>query len=105
MINQTFINQIVADMKTIGTGVQTALKTLSKRINDHILSKGNPHEMEPADIGLDRVANYGPSTTTEAQQGNNNTSLMTPKRTTQWAEENVYGPIGEAFRDAAARLP
>lgn len=105
MINQQFLNQLISDMKGLGTGVGAQLKKLSERINGHILARGNPHDMQPADIGLDRVANYGPATVVEAQKGVNNTTVMTPKRTTNWAEENVYGPIGELFRDAAARLP
>uniref|UniRef100_A0AB39CD14 Tail protein n=1 Tax=Pseudomonas phage RVTF4 TaxID=3236931 RepID=A0AB39CD14_9VIRU len=105
MINQIFLQQLMSDMLQVGTATQTAIKLLSKRINDHILAKGNPHQMGPADIGLDRVANYAPATVSEAVKGINNTTLMTPKRTTNWAEENVYGPIGQAFKDAAARLP
>lgn len=105
MINQLFLQQLMSDMLQIGTATQSAIKLLSQRINNHILARGNPHQMEPADIGLDRVANYAPATQKEAVGGNNNTTLMTPKRTTNWAEEHVYGPIGKAFHDATARLP
>jgi len=105
MINQIFLQQLMSDMVQVGTATQNAIKLLSSRINSHILARGNPHQMEPADIGLDRVANYAPATQPEAVRGVNNTTLMTPKRTTNWAETNVYGPLGQVFKDAAARLP
>lgn len=95
----------MSDMRGLGSRTAAVVLALCTRINNHINQKGNVHDLVPADIGLERVPNYAPSTKTEAASAVNNTSLMTPKRTNDWAEENVYGPIGEAFRDAAARLP
>lgn len=56
-------------------------------------------------VGLGQVANHAPATFVQATTGVNNTSTMTPRRTRDFAEENIYGPIGDAFKAAAARLP
>lgn len=105
MINQIFLQQLLSDTRRIGAATVSALERLSTRINNHILAKGNVHNMVAADLGLERVANYGPSTKQEAIDGVNNTSVLTPKRCTSWAEANVYDPIGQIFKDAADRLP
>ncbi|WDS62258.1 hypothetical protein [Pseudomonas phage D6] len=105
MINQIFLQQLLATTRQLGAATMVKLNTIFSRTNEHILEKGNVHGLEAADLGLDRVPNYAPATKNQAVTGVNNTTVMTPKRTTDWAEENVYGPIGEAFRDAAARLP
>ncbi|QBJ02711.1 tail protein [Pseudomonas phage Psa21] len=105
MINQITLQQLMSDMRGLGNRIATIASTLSARINGHINTKGNAHGMEPADIGLDRVANYAPATKAEAAKAVNNTTVMTPKRTLDFVEENVYKPIGELFKDAADRLP
>jgi hypothetical protein len=69
------------------------------------LSFRNLRETTADEIGLGLVANYAPSTLTQAKGGVNNSSHMTPRRTNDFAEEKIYGPIGDAFATAAARLP
>lgn len=105
MINQIFLQQLLATTRQLGATTMVKLNTLFNRTNAHIKEKGNVHGLEPADLGMDRVPNYAPATQKQAELGVNNTSLMTPKRTTNFAEENIYKPIGEVFRDATARLP
>jgi hypothetical protein len=56
-------------------------------------------------IGLGQIVNYAPATLTQAAGGVNNSSYMTPRRTNDFAEANIYGPIGDAFKAAADRLP
>jgi hypothetical protein len=72
-----------------------ALESLTRDLN----------QMDADKVGLGRVANYAPATLTQAVNGVNNTSTMTPRRTVDFAEANIYGPIGDAFAAAAARLP
>ncbi|MNB83835.1 hypothetical protein D3C87_1217970 [compost metagenome] len=56
-------------------------------------------------VGLGQVANHAPATTTQSVGGVNNSTTMTPRRTRDFAETNIYGPIGEAFAASTARLP
>lgn len=56
-------------------------------------------------VGLGQVANHAPATLTQAVNGINNSSTMTPRRTADFAEANIYAPIGDAFAAASARLP
>ena len=80
--------------------------TLVKNRLEALEAKTRTHDELSADkVGLGQVANHAPATQTQAVGGVNNTSTMTPRRTRDFAEENIYGPIGDAFKAAAARLP
>jgi hypothetical protein len=80
--------------------------TLVKNRLDALESTTRTLKNQTADaIGLGQTPNYAPTTLKQAKGGVNNTSIMTPRRTADYAEENIYGPIGEAFKASASRLP
>lgn len=58
----------------------------------------------PDAIGLGLVQNHAPATLVQAASGVNNNAAMTPRRTTDFAEANIYGPIGDAFKASTTRL-
>lgn len=98
------INKSVTSMTGVFTFIPNTLRIIITRLNEHVLAKGNVHSLTPGDLGLGDVPNYAPSTTPQAQNAVNNTTVMTPKRVDDWAQVNVYGPIAKAFTDAANRL-
>jgi hypothetical protein len=87
-------------------GETTSRFTLVKNRLDALEATTRDLKDQTADaVGLGEVANHAPSTLRQAKGGVNNTSNMTPRRTADYAEENIFGPIGEAFKASAARLP
>lgn len=84
--------------------VTDMMKSLRDRINTHTQAKGNVHDMEPADIGLGNVPDWLPATTEQAKVPSSNTAFMTPRRTLDFADENVYKVIGGAFKAASDKL-
>lgn len=86
------------------TMVSTKLNTIIQRLNQHTAATGNVHGLTKDDIDLELVPNFALATKQEAIGAVNNTTLMSPARTNEWAEENVYGPIAKAFGDAADLL-
>lgn len=86
------------------TQVSAKLNSIIQRLNAHTTAKGNVHDLTAEDLGLELVPNFDLATKEEAVAATNNTTLMSPARTNEWAEENVYGPIAEAFGDAADKL-
>lgn len=105
MISITKINDMLNRLERFGAAVAAKLTDVGKRLNENAAAIRKLQRMTPDDIGLGQVRNYAPSTTDQAKKAVNNTSNMTPRRTRDYAEENVFGPIGEAFKAAAARLP
>jgi hypothetical protein len=78
--------------------------TIRNRLNAHTGAKGNVHEMVSADIGLGNVPDWLPATQAQAKRGLSNNAFMTPKRVDDYADENIYKVIGDAFADAADDL-
>lgn len=74
------------------------------RLNAHTDATGNVHGLEPADIGLGNVPDWLPATTKEAQEALSNASFVTPRRVDDYAEENVFKVIGNAFGAASDKL-
>lgn len=78
--------------------------TLRNRLNAHTTATGNVHDMEPADIGLGNVPDWLPATEKQAKSGLSNNAFMTPRRVEDYADQNIYKVIGDAFNDAADEL-
>jgi hypothetical protein len=98
------LDTVKATVVTVFTTLVGKIQTMLTRLNAHTEATGNVHDLSPADIGLELTPNYAPATLLEAAGAANNTTVMTPARTNDWAEENVYGPIAEAFGNAADQL-
>jgi hypothetical protein len=105
MIGFQKISDMLTQLRRFGSSVATKLATVRDRLNSHEASIKALKQIGAGDVGLKRVENYPPSTLVQAQTGVNNTSVMTPRRTRDWAETNVYEPLGQAFKDASDRLP
>lgn len=97
-------NRFKAMLTNYANGLLDKLKLIRDRLNSHTGAKGNVHDLEPADIGLGNVPDWLPATTKQAQDGLSNSAFMTPRRTNDFAEVNVYEPIGTAFKNAADAL-
>lgn len=80
------------------------LTTLRDRLNAHVTAKGNVHDLQPSDIGLGNVPDWQPATKEQAQKGLSNNAFMTPRRVDDYADENIYKVIGDAFKAAADDL-
>lgn len=105
MISLTKINDMLNRLERFGAAIAAKFVDVGKRLNDQAKSIRALERRGPEDFGLGQVRDYAPSTFDQARLAVNNTSYMTPRRTRDYAEENVYGPIGEAFKAAALRLP
>lgn len=104
MISFAIITKLIQRMERFGLTVSAKFTTVKDRLNLHQTQLSKLQNMQPDEIGLGQLPNYPPATRNQAQGAINNNSLMTPRRTDDWAQVNVYGPIGQAFKDAAARL-
>ncbi len=105
MISIAKINDLINRMDRFGAAIATKFVDVGKRLNENAKAIRTLERIGAEDIGLGQVSNYAPTTLDQAKQGINNASYMTPRRTRDYAEENIFGPIGEAFKAAALRLP
>lgn len=83
---------------------QSKLTTVLNRLNEHTVAKGNVHNLQPKDIGLGNVPDWLPATKKQADAGVSNNAFMTPKRTDNYVDKNVYQPLSDAFSAAANEL-
>lgn len=60
-----------------------------ENLNDHLEDEDNPHKVTKAQVGLAQVPNYGIAPVIEAEQGMEDTGLMTPYRTKKAIEAQV----------------
>lgn len=105
MISFAVINDLIDALTASGSVILTKLRAITDRVNKNETDIRELKDMTPDKIGLGQVRNYAPSTLSQAIAAINNTSNMTPRRTRDYAEANIFGPMGEAFRDAKNRLP
>lgn len=103
-ITATKVTALLNAFTRLGNSVSTKLTQIATRLNLYRDEIRALKVVEAKDIGLGDVPNYKPATRLQAEGAVNNTTLMTPKRVTNWAEVNVYEPIGQAFKDATDRL-
>lgn len=97
-------NRLKSLMNAYMINTITKLTELKDRVNEHVLAKGNVHDLEPSDIGLGNVPDWLPATTDQAKSGLSNSAFMTPRRVVDYTDENVFKVIGGAFKDAADKL-
>lgn len=95
---------LVSAITRLGASLVLKLTRITERLNLYRDAIRDLKSLQAKDIGLGDVPNYKPATKKQAEDAVNNTSLMTPKRVDNWAEANVYEPIGQAFKDASDRL-
>lgn len=105
MISFQKINDMIDRITRFGTLVASKFTEVGVRLNTMAASIRSLERRTPNDLGLGNVRNYAPSTTKEAATGVNNTTYMTPRRARDYAEENIFGPLGTSFKNAADRLP
>lgn len=84
--------------------VRNQLTTIVSRFNDHQQDEDNPHGVTADQLGLDMVENFPPATKQEAEDGIINTSVMTPKRTAQFADKQIFEPLAQIFEQATNDL-
>jgi hypothetical protein len=104
MISNNLIVTLLQRMERFGATVANKFTIVRDRLNTLQTRVQAVEQMSPTQIGLGSVLNYPPATQRQAKGAVNSNSVMTPKRTDDWARTNVYGPIGQAFKDSAARL-
>lgn len=80
------------------------ITTVKDRLNAHTAATGNVHDLEPRDIGLGNVPDWSPATKKQAKEALSNNAFMTPRRVDDYADENIFKVIGDAFSDAADDL-
>lgn len=98
------LNELKGSITQLNNTVIRLFGEARDRINLHTQSKGNVHGLTTKELGLENVRNYPPSTSQQAKDGKNNNTVMTPKRTYESLDENVFTPLTEIFNDAAERL-
>lgn len=107
MAMQTFIiafnrlKGLIQQYSNVGLGL---FKTIRDRLNAHTDARGNVHNLEPADIGLGNVPDWLPATEKQAFDALSNNAFMTPRRTSDFTDENVFKVLGNAFETAADDL-
>lgn len=105
MISIAKINNMINRMERFGAAVATKFTDVGKRLNENAKAIRALERAGPESVGLGQVRDYAPATLDQAKKAISNSAYMTPRRTRDYAEENVFGPIGEAFKAAALRLP
>lgn len=98
------LNQLKSVMGQYFATALDKFTTLRNRLNAHTAATGNVHDLKAADIGLGNVPDWLPATQTQAESGKSNNAFMTPKRTDNYVDKNVYKVIGDAFTAAADDL-
>lgn len=98
------LSQLKTVMAQYFGSVLQKFTTIRNRLNAHTTATGNVHDMEPADIGLGNVPDWLPASLVQAKRGLSNNAFMTPKRVDDYADENIFKVIGDAFADAADDL-
>lgn len=68
-------------------------------INAHIADKNNPHQTTKAQVGLGSVADYPPANQQQAEGGADNTTVMTPLRTHQYASVKILPVLNAHVND------
>jgi hypothetical protein len=98
------LTQLKGVMSQYFNTVLDKFTTLRNRLNAHTTATGNVHDLEASDIGLGNVPDWLPATQPQAEAGKSNNAFMTPKRTDNYVDKNVYQVIGDAFTAAADDL-
>lgn len=98
------LDKLKTAISQLFNGMLQKVTTLKDRLNEHTTATGNVHDLEPRDIGLGNVPDWTPATKVQAQQGLSNNAFMTPRRVDDYADENIFKVIGDAFKDAADDL-
>jgi len=91
-------------MESFFSSLTRKIKASVDRLNAHVLDNDNPHEVTKTQLGLSEVMNYPPSTKQEAMDGVSNQSNMTPLRTDQYMDHNVYKPLTDILDAAIVKL-
>lgn len=104
MISLALLNAMYASLRAFGTTIAGKFTSLGERLNEMEDTIRKVELLSPDDIGLGKVNNYSSSTLDDAKEAISNSSNMTPRRTRDYAEVNIFGPIGTSFKNATARL-
>jgi len=94
------LTEAVAIAAEVDQNLYNRLVQILNEFNRHVVDTANPHRLHKRQLHLSRVQNFAPSTLKQAKDGRNNNTVMTPKRTMDFAEENIYNPLTLLF-DAA----
>lgn len=100
----TALNRLKGLMTQYTNTIVSLLGVVRDRLNKHTDARGNVHDMQPADIGLGNVPDWLPATTVQATEAISNAAFMTPRRTSDFADANVYKVIGDTFKAATDQL-
>lgn len=97
-------NRLKTLMNLYMNNTMSKLRELRVRVNTHTLARGNVHDMVPSDINLGNVPDWLPATEDQAKRAITAQAFMSPRRTADFTDENVFKVIGGAFKDAASKL-
>ncbi len=95
---------LVTVMRGYYTTVHGKITSVMNVLNNHIGNTQNPHRTTKAHVGLGRVPNYPAATKPKAVVGTDNNSLMTPRRTAEAIDAQVFEQLADAFESATERL-
>lgn len=98
------LNQLKQGISTYCATVLQKFTTIRNRLNAHTTATGNVHDLQASEIGLGNVPDWPPADQATAERGLSNNSFMTPRRTDDYVNKNVYEVIGDAFSAAADDL-
>lgn len=89
-----------ADILAALAEMADALTAMSGGVSqNHLLDYGNPHKVTQVQVGLGLVPNWAPATETQARDGVNNTSFMSPLRGAQQIQALALGPLNVHIAD------
>lgn len=98
------LNELKTSMTSKDTTLGFLLRAIIAYPANHIDNKENPHEVTAEDVGLENTPNWPPATKVQAEEGENSSSLISPKRLDDYMDVNVYVPLTQIFDDATGRM-
>ncbi len=98
------LNTLTAYMVAYFHTTQLKIETLSTLFIDHVRNPDIHEGIDKKTIGLSRVRNLNTATKSQAKEGLSNSAYMTPQRTSDFADENIYKELETIFADGLDRL-
>lgn len=98
-------------LTTMRAIMQTYFSTVVGKINgligvlaSHIGNTNNPHRTDKEDVGLGELQNYPIASKANATVGKSNHHYMTPRRTKEAIETQVYDELADIFDSLTAEI-
>lgn len=98
------LTSLLATMTSYYATTKTKFEFLVTTLKDHVTNVSNPHRVDKFDVGLSKVQNQAPATPEQAAAGLNNNTVMSPRRTDDYATSAIYDPLITLFDATIADL-